>query len=49
MLYCIFKSIGAGRGMRQCKSHSVVVITVTRVRFKLRTFSDIARPLLYPL
>jgi len=42
-----FKSIGAVRGMRQCKSHSVVVLTVTRVHCKLCSFSDIARPLLY--
>jgi len=49
ILYCIFKLLGAGRGMRQCNSQCLVVISVTRVCFKISSSSDIARPLLYPL
>jgi hypothetical protein len=44
-----FKTIGVDSGMRQCKSQSVVVTTVTRARFKLRRSSDIPRPLLHSL
>ena len=50
ILYCIFLSLSVLVAvMLQCKSQTVVIVTVTRARFELRRFSDMPRPLFYSL